>query len=73
MQCCTGRVRSLFYLLDESTTTLTIQNDGQSITARAYGEVALDLRTLPRGATICVTLHDGQPDSLEIIAFIVIP
>ena len=41
---------------------------GQTITAYASGQVALDLRALPRGATICVTLHD-VPHGLQIIAF----
>jgi len=72
MQCCIGQVRSLCYLLDEPATTLTIQAGAQTITARASGQVALDLRALPRDATICVTLHDGQSDSLEIIAFSVV-
>jgi hypothetical protein len=69
----TGQVRALFYLLDEPATTLTIQTDGQTITARAFGQVALDLRALPRGATICVTLRDAPPDRPQIIAFAVIP
>jgi hypothetical protein len=72
-QSLIGRVQSMVYLLDEPATTLTIQVDGQAITARAFGQVALVLRALPRGATICVTLHDAQPDELEIIAFTVIP
>jgi len=46
--------------------------DGQTITARASGQVALDLRALPRGATICATLYDA-PDDLQIISFLVIP
>ena len=69
VQRCIGQVRSLCYLLDESTTTLTIQAGAQTIIVYASGQVALDLRALPRGTTICVTLHDGQPDCLEIIAF----
>ena len=73
MQHCTGQVRSLYYLLDEPTAILTIQRDGQIITAHASGQVAQDLRALPRGATICVMLHDVSPDTLEIIAFSVIP
>jgi hypothetical protein len=68
-----GQVRSMVYLLDEPATTLTIQTDGQPITARAFGRVALDLRALPRGATICATLHHAQPDCPQIIAFTVIP
>ncbi len=72
VQCCTGQVRLLCYLLDEQATILTIQAGGQMITAYAAGQVALDLRALPRGAMICATLHDGQPDSLEIIAFSVV-
>ena len=73
MQQITGQVRSLFYLIDEPATTLTIQIDGQTITARTAGQVALDLRALPRGATICATLHATPPGDLEIIAFTVIP
>ncbi len=69
MQQITGQVRSLFYLVDEPATTLTIQLDGQTITARAAGQVALDLRALPRGATICATLHDAPLECAEIIAF----
>ena len=72
MQQITGQVRSLFYLVDEPTTTLTIQLDGQLITARASGQVALDLRALPRGATICATLHDAPPDCPQVIAFSVV-
>ena len=68
-QRCTGQVRSLFYLMDEPTTTLTIQANGQTITVRASGQVALDLRVLPRGATICATLHNAPPDCPQIIAF----
>jgi hypothetical protein len=59
----TGQVRALFYLLDEPAATLTIQVEGRTITARAYGAVALDLRALPRGATICATLNDKQLDA----------
>jgi hypothetical protein len=69
MQQITGQVRSLFYLVDEPATTLTIQLDGQTITVRAAGQVALDLRALPRGATICATLHDAPLECAEIIAF----
>ena len=54
------------------TTTLMIQAEGQTITVRATGQLALDLRALPRGATICVTLNDA-PDDLQIIAFLLIP
>lgn len=68
-----GQVRSMFYLVDEPTTTLTIQTDGHTVTARASGQVALDLRALPRGATICATLHDAPLESAEIITFILIP
>jgi hypothetical protein len=60
MQQITGQVRSLFYLVDEPATTLTIQLDGQTLTVRASGQIALDLRALPRGATICATLHDAS-------------
>jgi len=73
MQQITGQVRSLFYLVDEPATTLTIQIDGQTITARAAGQVALDLRALPRGATICATLHAAPPHDPQIVAFIRIP
>ena len=73
MQQITGQVRSLFYLVDEPATTLTIQIDGQTITARAAGQVALDLRALPRGATICATLHDASPYDPQIIAFTIFP
>ena len=72
MQCCIGQVRSLCYLLDESTTTLTIQAAGQTITAYASGQLAQDLRALPRSTTICVMFHDVSPDNLEIIAFSVV-
>jgi hypothetical protein len=73
VQRCIGQVRSLCYLLDEPTTILTIQSDEQTITAYASGQVALDLRALPRDATICVMLHDVSPDYPHIIAFAVIP
>jgi hypothetical protein len=73
MQQITGQVRSLFYLIDEPATTLTIQIDGQTITARAAGQVALDLRALPRGATICATLHDAPPYAPQIVAFTIFP
>jgi hypothetical protein len=68
IQQITGRVLLMFYLVDESTTALTIQIDGQIIAVRAYGQLALDLRALPRGATICATLYD-VPDGHQIIAF----
>ena len=73
VQQITGQVRSMFYLLDEPTTMLTIQAEGQLLTARASGQIALDLRALPRGATICATLHDASPYDPQIIAFIRIP
>jgi hypothetical protein len=73
IQQITGQVRSLFYLVDEPATTLTIQVDGQTITARASGQLALDLRALPRGATICATLHAAPPHDPQIIAFAIIP
>jgi len=63
-----GQVRSMFYLVDEPTTTLMIQANGQMIAARASGQLAMDLRALPRGATICVTLRD-LPDDHQIIGF----
>ena len=62
----TGQVRSMFYLVDEATTILTIQLDGQTITARASGQLALDLRALPRGATICATLHNAQLEGRKL-------
>jgi len=68
-----GQMRSMFYLVDEPTTMLTIQADGQTITDRATGQVALDLRALPRGATICATLTDEQLDCPQLLAFTVIP
>jgi hypothetical protein len=67
-----GQVRSMFYFVDEPTTTLTIQTDGQTITARATGQIALDLRALPRGATICATLRDAQLEGEQIVAFTII-
>jgi hypothetical protein len=73
MQQITGQVRSLFYLVDEPATTLTIQLDGQTLTVRASGQIALDLRALPRGATICATLHDASSYEPQIVAFIRIP
>jgi hypothetical protein len=72
IQQITGQVRSMFYLVDEPTTMLMIQADGQLLTARASGQVALDLRVLPRGAMICATLSD-VPDDLRIIAFTITP
>jgi hypothetical protein len=50
IQQITGQVRALFYFVDEPITTLTIQLDGQTITARAIGQLALHLRALPRRA-----------------------
>ena len=73
MQQITGQVRSLFYLVDEPATTLTIQLDGQLLTARAAGQVALELRALPRGATICASLHNAPPCDPQIIAFTIFP
>ena len=73
MQQITGQVLSMFYLVDEPTTTLTIQLDVRTITVRAYGQVALDLRALPRGATICATLHDAPPYDPQIVAFAILP
>jgi hypothetical protein len=72
MQQTTGQVRSMFYLVDEPTTMLTIQADGQTIAARASGQVALDLRALPHGATICTTLHDARLEGAQIVAFTII-
>jgi hypothetical protein len=72
MQHCIGQVQSLCYLLNEPATIVTIQAGAQTITARASGQIALDLRALPRGAIICATLHDAPSDNLEIIAFSVI-
>ena len=71
IQQITGHVRSMFYLVDEPATALTMEADGQTIAARAYGQLALDLRALPRGATICATLNDA-PDDLQIIGFFLI-
>lgn len=73
VQQITGQVRSMFYLVDEPSTMLTIQADGQLLTACASGQIALDLRALPRGATICATLRDALPYDPQIIAFIRIP
>ncbi len=72
IQQITGQVRCMLYLLDEPTTMLTIQADGQLLTARASGQVALDLRALPRGATICATLHHASLSDPQIIAFMLI-
>ena len=68
-----GQVRSMFYLMDEPATMLTIQSDGQTITACASGQLALDLRALPRGATICATLHATPSHDPQIIAFTIFP
>ena len=73
VQHCTGQVRAMFYLLDEPTTTLTIQLGGRTITVRVYGQVAQDLRALPRRADRRATLHDAPPDCPQLIAFTVIP
>ena len=73
IQQITGQVRSMFYLVDQPTTILTIQLDGQLLTARASGQVALDLRALPRGATICATLSDAPPHDSQIVAFAILP
>ncbi len=72
VQRCLGQVRSLFYLLDEATTIVTIQTNRQTITAHASGQVAQDLRALPRGAAICATLRHAQLDCPHIIAFSII-
>jgi ABC-type hemin transport system ATPase subunit len=63
------QVRSMFYLVDEPTTILTIQSDEQLLTIRASGQLALDLRTLPHGATICATLHDVQLEGAHLVDF----
>ena len=73
VQRCIGQVRWLCYLLDEPTTTLTIQSDGQTITAHASNQIALDLRALPRGATICATLHAASTCNPQIIVFTIRP
>ena len=73
MQQIAGQVRSMFYLVDEPTTILSIQLDEQLIAVRASGQVALDLRALPRGAMICATLHDSSPYDPQIVAFFLIP
>ena len=72
VQRCIGQVRSLCYPINESTTTLTIQSDEQTTIAHASGQIAQELRALPRRATICVTLRDTSTDDLEIIALILI-
>ena len=72
-QQLTGQVRSLFYLLDEPIATLTLQISEQTVTVRATGQVALGLRALPRGATICATLHAAPPHDPQIVAFAIIP
>jgi hypothetical protein len=41
IQQITGQVQSMFYLVDEPTTTLTIQLDGELLTARASVQIAL--------------------------------
>jgi hypothetical protein len=33
----TGQVRSMFFLVDEPTTAVSIQVDGQTVTAHAFG------------------------------------
>jgi hypothetical protein len=56
----TGRVGALFYPLDEPATTLTIQADGWTITARAFGQVALDsarCSVVRRSAPRCTMRH----------------
>ena len=68
LSCASCRRASAWLASD----TIKLINE-QTITVRASGQVALNLRALPGDATICATLHVGQPDSLEIIAFIVIP
>ena len=73
VQRCIGQVRSLCYLLDEPTTTITIQAGAQTITAYASGQVALDLRALPRSTTICVMFQDVSSDCPHIIAFAILP
>jgi hypothetical protein len=67
-----GQVRSMFYLVDEPTTMLTIQAHGQTIAARASGQIALALRALPRCATICATLSDVQLEGAQIVAFTIV-
>jgi hypothetical protein len=71
MQQMSGQVRSMVYLVDEPTTILTIQADGHIITARTSGQLALDLRALPRGERICLTLRDAA-DDLQIVTFTII-
>ena len=67
IQRITGQVRAMFYLVDEPITTLMIQTGERTITARASGQVALDLRAPPRGATSCATLYNTQID-IQIMA-----
>jgi hypothetical protein len=69
----TGQVRSMVYLLDEPTTILTIQIDGQTVTARAFDQVALDLRALPRGVTMRMKLDQASSNRSYLIAFTVMP
>ncbi len=68
IQQITGQVRSMFYLVDEPTTMLVIQADGQLLTAHVSGQLALALRALRRGATICATLFDAS-ECRQIVAF----
>ena len=49
-----------------------MQRDGQLITVSASYQVALDLRALPRGATICATLHATPSHDPQIVAFAII-
>ncbi len=73
-QSLMGQVRSMVYLRPEPATTLTIQIDRQTITARAFGQLALDFRALPRGATISVELiTQPEQDYPQITTFTVIP
>ena len=73
-QSLMGRVQSMVYLLSEPATTLTFQVDGQAITARAFGQLAMGLRALPRGATISVELiAQAEQDYPQITTFTVIP
>ena len=73
IQQITGQVRSVFYLVDEPVTTLTLRVDKQLLTVRAFGQLALELRALPRGATICATLSDMQLECAQITCFTLIP
>jgi hypothetical protein len=73
-QSLIGRVRSMVYLLDDLATALTIQVEGRTITARAFGQLALDLRALPRGATISIELiAQPEQDYPQIATFTLIP